>query len=132
MSRTTHRPSILPIRRQYEYLTEHYADVLAAADIVVSRAGANSVYELLLLAKPHLLVPLPLAASRGDQIENAEYARERGLSDVIADEQLTAEGLLSALRALMDHLDARRRVLEQFEAPRSVALITALLEAEAR
>lgn len=51
---------------------------------------------------------------------------------MIADEQLTAEGLLSALRTLMDHLDARRRALEQFEAPRSVALITALLEAEAR
>lgn len=121
-----------PGYRRFEYLADPYADVLAAADIVVSRAGANSVYELLLLAKPHVLVPLPLTASRGDQIENADYARERGLSDVIADVELTAERLLDALQALLSRLDERRRALEQFEAPSSVALITALLESEAK
>ena len=121
-----------PRYRQYEYLTDQYADVVAAADMVVSRAGANSVYELVVLAKPHVLVPLPRRASRGDQIENAEHTRGRGWSDVIADEALTAEGLLDALQDLMGHLDERRRLLEQFEAPRSVALITSLLESEAR
>lgn len=121
-----------PSYRQFEYLADRYADVLAASDLVVSRAGGNSVYELLLLGKPHLLVPLPLSASRGDQIENAEYTRARGLSDVIADEKLTPQTLLEALLTLERHLAERRLQLRKFEAPDSIGLITKLLQCEAR
>ncbi|MEE9253416.1 MAG: undecaprenyldiphospho-muramoylpentapeptide beta-N-acetylglucosaminyltransferase, partial [Pseudomonadales bacterium] len=122
----------VPSYRQFEYLVETYADVLAASDVVVSRAGANSVYELVVLAKPHLLVPLPLSASRGDQIENAEYTSGRGLSDVILDEELTPESLNEALQRLLQHLDERRVKLQEFETLDSVRLITDLLESEAR
>lgn len=121
-----------PSYRQFEFLAEPYADVLAAADIVVSRAGANSVYELLLLGKPHVLVPLPRSASRGDQIENAEYTRAMGFSEVIADETLTPERLRSVLVSLLERLPERRARLREFQPPDSVSLITALLESEAK
>ncbi len=85
---------------QFEYVGEEWGDLLAAADVVVSRAGANSLYELVALRKPHLLVPLPRSASRGDQISNAQYAQSRGWSHVIAEEELDAPRLDAAVRAL--------------------------------
>lgn len=55
-----------PSYRQFEYVNEELPDLMAAADIVISRAGANFIFELLALCKPNLLVPLPANASRGD------------------------------------------------------------------
>jgi len=77
-----------------------WGDLLAAADIVVSRAGANSLYELVALRKPHLLVPLPRSASRGDQISNAGYAKAHGWSRVVPEEELDAARLQSEVRAV--------------------------------
>ncbi|MBA2655507.1 MAG: undecaprenyldiphospho-muramoylpentapeptide beta-N-acetylglucosaminyltransferase [Tatlockia sp.] len=82
---------------QFEYANKELADLFAAADLVVSRAGANSLYEILALAKPHILIPLPCNASRGDQIQNALFFKEQGLSTVIDDELLTTENLLEAI-----------------------------------
>ena len=67
--------------------------------MVVSRAGANSLYELVALRKPHLLVPLPRSASRGDQISNAGYALAHGWSRVVAEEDLDAARLEREVRA---------------------------------
>jgi UDP-N-acetylglucosamine--N-acetylmuramyl-(pentapeptide) pyrophosphoryl-undecaprenol N-acetylglucosamine transferase len=86
--------------RQFEFLGAGLADVLAAADRVVSRAGANSLFELLALRKPMLLVPLPGGASRGDQILNAESFARRGLAHVLPQERLTRESLRAALESL--------------------------------
>jgi UDP-N-acetylglucosamine--N-acetylmuramyl-(pentapeptide) pyrophosphoryl-undecaprenol N-acetylglucosamine transferase len=86
--------------RQFEYVGEGWGDMLAAADVVVSRAGANSLYELVALRKPHLLVPLPRSASRGDQLANAAYARSRGWSRVIEEERLDAAQLTEAVRSI--------------------------------
>lgn len=82
---------------QIEYADTHLPDLFAAASIVVSRAGANSLYELLALSKPHVLIPLSAKASRGDQIQNAHYFQKAGISVVIKDEALTAETLIQAL-----------------------------------
>ena len=57
--------------KQYEYVDTPLKHFFAAADIVVSRAGANSICEILALRKPNVLIPLSAAASRGDQILNA-------------------------------------------------------------
>lgn len=76
---------------QFEYANEELADLFAASDVVVSRAGANALYEILALEKPHILVPLSLKASRGDQIQNADYFKQQGISRVVDDECLTAE-----------------------------------------
>lgn len=80
---------------QFEYVNEGLSDLLAAAHVVVSRAGANALYEILALAKPHVLIPLSRASSRGDQIQNAQYFAELGISTVIEESDLTSETLLA-------------------------------------
>lgn len=82
---------------QFEYVKEELPDVFAATSLLLSRAGANAVFEILALAKPALLVPLPSKSSRGDQILNAEYFKKRGYSDVLMQEDITPEVLKSRL-----------------------------------
>ena len=114
--------------RQFEYLTAQWGDVLAAADLIVSRAGANTLYELLALRKANLLVPLSRQVSRGDQIENAEYARSEGFSRVVEEQALNGPKLVSEVFALLADLDEARERLAEFVVPDSVALILAALE----
>ena len=87
----------MPDYFQFEYANEELADLFAMSEIVISRAGANSVYEILALQKPHVLIPLSAKVSRGDQIHNARYFEEQGISVVIQEEDLTAETLLAAV-----------------------------------
>ena len=82
---------------QFDYVDEDMADLFAATDLVVSRAGANSLYEILALAKPHVLIPLSREVSRGDQIQNARYFEQQGISSVVNEETLTVETLLTAI-----------------------------------
>ena len=91
-----------PGYRQFEYVNEELPDVLAATDVVVSRAGANAVFEFLALSKPALLIPLPRSASRGDQILNAGYFARKGFAMVLEQESLTPETLLDAENDLYD------------------------------
>lgn len=90
---------------QLEYADTEFPDLLAASDWVVSRAGANTLYELLVLAKPHILIPLPQHQSRGDQIENARYFERLGASHVLPEERLNPETLLKAIQTLQTDRD---------------------------
>ncbi|MCL2198326.1 MAG: undecaprenyldiphospho-muramoylpentapeptide beta-N-acetylglucosaminyltransferase [Defluviitaleaceae bacterium] len=85
---------------EFEYLNDKMADVLAAADVVISRAGANTIFELLALKKPHLLIPLPKGKSRGDQIQNAESFEKQGFARVLSEEKMTAQSLTEAVASL--------------------------------
>ncbi|MBQ8342674.1 MAG: UDP-N-acetylglucosamine--N-acetylmuramyl-(pentapeptide) pyrophosphoryl-undecaprenol N-acetylglucosamine transferase [Clostridia bacterium] len=60
----------------------------ACADVVLSRAGAGALFEIIALKKPSVLVPLS-RASRGDQIQNAAYFRDKGLCRVLPQDNLT-------------------------------------------
>ncbi len=98
---------------QLEYAHDELADLLAASSIVISRAGANSLYELLALKKLHVLIPLSKKASRGDQIDNARYFKEQGISVVIDEENLSPETLNKALddvekqkETILSHIEA--------------------------
>ena len=91
-----------PGYRQYEYIAKELPDLLAMTSVAVSRAGANAVFEFLALAKPALLVPLPLSASRGDQILNAGYFARKGFAMVLEQERLNPETLLDAVSDLYD------------------------------
>ncbi len=82
---------------QFEYISKELKDMFALADIVVSRAGANAICELLALHKPNILIPLSAAASRGDQILNAKSFEKQGFSYVIEEEHLTAKSLLDGI-----------------------------------
>lgn len=85
---------------QYEYIQKELKDLFALADIVISRAGANAICELLALHKPNLLIPLSANASRGDQILNARSFERQGYSMVLEEEELSKETLLASIREL--------------------------------
>jgi len=108
---------------QFEYVRESWGDLLAAADLVVSRSGANTLYELLCLHKPNLLIPLSRRASRGDQIENAAWSESEGYSRVLAEEDLDAVSLVRAVDEILADLPAASERIAGFSAPDSVALI---------
>lgn len=116
-----------PGYHQFEYLDAAFGDALAAADLVISRAGANSLYELLVTRKPHILVPLPLSASRGDQIDNARVFEQAGMSLVIAQETLSGEVLLERIDQAMSQLDNLKSRLASFETRDSVTTICNLI-----
>lgn len=82
-----------PGYKQFEYISDGLPDIMAMTDLVVSRAGANSIYEFLVLKKPTLLIPLPLSASRGDQILNAQSFEKQGFSKVLQQESVTEDTL---------------------------------------
>lgn len=88
---------------QFEYISENLPDLFAAADLVVARAGANSICELLALHKPNILIPLSRNASRGDQILNANSFAKQGFSVVLEEEEVTAEKLMATIDDVMAH-----------------------------
>lgn len=86
---------------QIEYLKDELADVLSLADIIISRAGSNSIEELHSLQKPMLLIPLPMTSvSRGDQIQNAKSYAEKGFAHLLMQEDMNEENLLKAIDKL--------------------------------
>ena len=82
---------------QYEYVDKPLRHLFAAADLIISRAGANSICEILALRKPNILIPLSAAASRGDQILNANSFAKQGFSTVLEEEVLTSDTLYQAV-----------------------------------
>jgi len=112
--------------RQFEFLQKELPHAYAAADALLSRAGSNTLSEILALCKPALLVPYPAHASRGDQIANAHSMERRNLCAVLPQEELTPSTLAQAIDALyerrgeyvaameaIDNGDGTRDVLEQ-------------------
>ena len=114
--------------RQKEFIGKEFGDVLAAASVVVSRAGANSLYELLVTRKPHLLIPLTLAASRGDQLANAKSAKAAGFSEVLSEDSLDDRSLLEAVVELQEQSSAVVERLSKFPIHDSVDLIICEIE----
>jgi len=116
---------------QFEYVTDDWGDLLAAADLVVSRAGANTLFELLALHKPCLLIPLSPRVSRGDQVENADYARARGYCRVLPEDDLSGQTLLAAVQDTWRDRAELDRHLTGFNRPDAAGAILRELEAVA-
>jgi UDP-N-acetylglucosamine--N-acetylmuramyl-(pentapeptide) pyrophosphoryl-undecaprenol N-acetylglucosamine transferase len=114
--------------KQFEYLHEEFPHVLAASDLVISRSGANSIYELIALRKPNILLPLARTASRGDQITNAKYCVNKGFSEMILEEQLTANVLLEKIALIEKQSDVMIAAMKQFEILPTVEIIHNLSE----
>ena len=89
----------IPGYKQFEYIKAELKDIFAMADVVVSRAGANAICELLALNKPNVLIPLS-SGSRGDQILNAASFEEQGFSIVIREESLDCLYLVDKIHEL--------------------------------
>ena len=88
---------------QYEYVDAPLKHLFAAADMAVSRAGANSICELLALRKPNVLIPLSAAASRGDQLLNAASFEKQGFSAVLKEEDMNQDTLFDAIQDTYEH-----------------------------
>lgn len=86
--------------KQFEYIKAELKDLFAMADLVISRAGANAICELLALKKPNILIPLPAASSRGDQLLNAQSFEAQGFSIVINEDDLTTNLLIDKVHEL--------------------------------
>ncbi len=87
---------------QFEYVSDGLSDLFAAADVIISRAGSNSISEFLALQKPHLLIPLSVKASRGDQILNAASYEKQGFAMVLKEEEMTTKQMEQKVRALYE------------------------------
>ena len=117
---------------QFEYIKKELRDLFALADIVISRAGANAICELLALHKPNILIPLSAKASRGDQILNARSFEAQGFSIVLEEEEVTNLTLLNAIHTLMEEKDRYIQAMTASEQKDSIATITGLIEELAR
>lgn len=113
---------------QFEYVDKELKDLFAAADIVVSRAGANAIFELLKLNKPNLLIPLPANASRGDQILNANSFKQQGFSMVLPEEELTDDTLYNAICELYDNRQTYIRAMKSATENDSIQQIVSLIK----
>ncbi len=113
---------------QYEYIGAELKDLFALADVVVSRAGANAICELLALHKPNLLIPLSAAASRGDQILNARSFAKQGFSAVLEEEQITDEILLNMILDLYKNRSQYITAMENSKQGDSIKTICDLLD----
>jgi UDP-N-acetylglucosamine--N-acetylmuramyl-(pentapeptide) pyrophosphoryl-undecaprenol N-acetylglucosamine transferase len=116
---------------QFEYASAELTDMFALADMAVSRAGANSICELLALHKPNLLIPLSAAASRGDQILNAKSFANQGFSYVLEEEALTEQTLLEAVRYVYAHREEYRKAMSESGQMDSIGTILELIETQA-
>ncbi|MCL2565101.1 MAG: undecaprenyldiphospho-muramoylpentapeptide beta-N-acetylglucosaminyltransferase [Defluviitaleaceae bacterium] len=113
---------------QFEYLDEELPHILALADIIVSRAGANSIFEFLALRKPHLLIPIPRTKSRGDQILNAESFKNQGFSKVLQEEELTSSSLVMEIIDLYSQKEKYIEAMENSQLKDSVSEIVRIIK----
>jgi UDP-N-acetylglucosamine--N-acetylmuramyl-(pentapeptide) pyrophosphoryl-undecaprenol N-acetylglucosamine transferase len=113
---------------QKEFLSGELPDAFAAADLILSRAGSNSLCEFQALKKPMLLIPYPRSASRGDQILNAQSYERRGLCHVLLQEDLTLDTLVEALHQLYECRGTLRGALQNAPAADGTLAVLGLIE----
>ena len=113
---------------QFEYLKAELKDVMAMCDIVISRAGANAICELLSLNKPNLLIPLSKAASRGDQILNANSFEAQGYSMVLQEEDMDDKILVEKVNELYQNKDKYTEAMKKSTQMNAIDKIIALIE----
>ena len=117
---------------QFEYANKELADMFALASLVISRAGANAICEILALRKPNILIPLSAQASRGDQILNAASFEKQGYSIVIQEEELTNEKLLNAVNTAFEEKDRFIKAMQRSQLNNSIEKIVELVNVSAK
>ena len=117
---------------QVEYIQDELRHLFALSDIVISRAGANAICELLALQKPNLLIPLSASASRGDQILNARSFERQGFSKVLEEETLTNELLLDTVHELYDNRQQYVTAMQQSSQQNPIETIIQLIESASK
>lgn len=113
---------------QFEYVKNELKDVFAAADLIISRAGANAICEILSLRKPNILIPLSKAASRGDQILNADSYQKQGFSKVIEEENLTGKFLWDSIEEVYQNKQTYILAMQKSTQSDAVSMICGLIQ----
>lgn len=109
----------MPGYKQFEYVTTELPNLLHAADVIVSRAGSNSIFEFLALHKPMLLIPLSAQKSRGDQILNAKLFNKQGYAEVLEEEALTKETFMKSLHTLTSRKSEMIATMKKTQTPKT-------------
>lgn len=117
---------------QFEYISDNLPDLFAAADLMIARAGANSICEILALRKPNILIPLGRNASRGDQILNANSFAKQGFSVVLEEENVTSESLKATIKDVMANRQTYIHAMEGSGQMDAIATIMSLIEEAAK
>lgn len=113
---------------QFEYIKAELKDIFAMADLVISRAGANAICEILALKKPNILIPLPAGSSRGDQLLNAASFEAQGYSIVINEDDLCKEVLIDKVRELYCNRNTYINAMKESEQSDAIQTIIAMIE----
>ena len=113
---------------QYEYVDKPLRHLFAAADLIISRAGANAICEISALAKPNILIPLSANASRGDQILNARSFERQGYSKVLEEESVNAQTLQSAIREVYENRQTYINAMKKSSHTDSIGRILSLIQ----
>lgn len=113
---------------QFEYISDDLKDYFALSDLVVSRAGANALCEILALQKPNILIPLSAKASRGDQILNARSYEKEGYSFVLEEEKLTEFSLLAAIHETFENREKYIKAMAESSAGNGADTVAELLK----
>jgi len=95
----------------YPFIYEQMNNVIACSDIILSRSGANTIWESAVSGKPSILVPLMGSGTRGDQYDNAMYFKNRGAAFVLSGEEVTDINLRTCLNELLDE-NKRKQMAE--------------------
>lgn len=108
--------------KQIEF-TDDILSIFRNSHIVVSRSGSNTIFELLKLGIPMILIPLPKGNSRGDQIDNAKYFESKGYAKILLQENLTNESLIKIINEMEEDIKDIQKSLKMALIPNSVNLI---------
>lgn len=114
--------------KQYEYVSAELKDLFALSDVVISRAGANTICELLALKKPNILIPLSSAASRGDQVLNAASYKKQGFSCVLTEDELTDSSLLAAIHDTYKNRDSYIEAMSKSNTSNGVESVMSIIK----
>lgn len=117
---------------QFEYVNKELKDLFALSDLVISRAGANAICELLALRKANILIPLSANASRGDQLLNADSFQKQGFSQVLKEEEITNETLLSTIQEVYQNRQTYIDAMAKSGQMDSIQTILNLINAEVK
>lgn len=109
--------------KQFEYVSEELPHFMKASDYIISRAGANSIFEFLALKKPTLLIPLSKKASRGDQILNAKSFEKEGYSLMLEEEDINKDILYKKISELKERKNELIKNMEKSESKNGVESI---------
>jgi UDP-N-acetylglucosamine--N-acetylmuramyl-(pentapeptide) pyrophosphoryl-undecaprenol N-acetylglucosamine transferase len=95
----------------YPYLNDNLKEAYALCDVVISRAGANSLFEIIALEKPSIIIPLPTSANN-HQCKNAEYFSRKGMIVLVKEEDLTEVVLEENIFKLLQEEDYRSSIIK--------------------